>query len=230
MNVDPARSMIFIAGTREELSNYLQTVEIFDVDWLAGMSVGIYPLSTVDVELNHHRAERRFLVMRREGPLAGMFRFVPMERLGSVMVITPRKEYLAKAAGWIERLDRGAAGSGSQLYVYRVKNLEAQVLANYLSQLFSGSAVVVISSAAPILRRVWSRSPWSSVGEFNNNRQTANTRGLQGNSQSQGAARQWLGQLSRRLMAAKYASPRWWKPTRCSSRPPRASMRVSRRP
>ena len=33
----PFRSMIFLAGTPEELRNYLKTVEIFDVDWLAGM-------------------------------------------------------------------------------------------------------------------------------------------------------------------------------------------------
>ena len=44
VRVDPGRSMIFLAGTQEELRNYLQTVEVFDVDWLAGMSVGIYPL------------------------------------------------------------------------------------------------------------------------------------------------------------------------------------------
>jgi general secretion pathway protein D len=73
-----------------------------------------------------------------ESPLAGMFRFVPLERLGSVMVITYQKEYLYKAEEWIEILDRGAAGAGKQLYVYRVKNLEAPILAGYLTQLFGG--------------------------------------------------------------------------------------------
>src|SRR5690606_2926602 len=40
------RNMMFLAGTPEELRNYRKTIEIFDVDWLAGMSVGIYPLRT----------------------------------------------------------------------------------------------------------------------------------------------------------------------------------------
>ena len=35
-----------LAGTRTELENYLRTVEIFDVDWLAGMSVGVFPLQS----------------------------------------------------------------------------------------------------------------------------------------------------------------------------------------
>ena len=37
VRVDPLRSMIFLAGTQEELRNYLQTVEIFDVDRLLDM-------------------------------------------------------------------------------------------------------------------------------------------------------------------------------------------------
>ena len=34
LNADAIRNMIFLAGTPEELRNYLRTVEIFDVDWL----------------------------------------------------------------------------------------------------------------------------------------------------------------------------------------------------
>lgn len=139
VQVDQMRSMVFLAGTREELRNYMRTVAIFDVDWLAGMSVGIYPLRTVDVESIISELEGVF-GSQAESPLAGMFRFVPLERLGSVMVITYQDEYLRKAEEWIKILDRGAAGSGKQLFVYRVKNLEAPVLAGYLAELFGGEA------------------------------------------------------------------------------------------
>lgn len=139
VQVDQMRSMIFVAGTREELRNYLKTVEIFDVDWLAGMSVGIYPLRTVDVESIIGELEGIF-GSEGESPLAGMFRFIPLERLGSVMVITYQESYLTKAEEWITILDRGAAGSGKQLFVYRVKNLEAPILAGYLAELFGGQA------------------------------------------------------------------------------------------
>ena len=138
LNADTFRNMIFLAGTPEELRNYLRTVEIFDVDWLKGMSVGIFPLQTVDVESIIIELEGIFGT-QAESPLAGMFRFVPLERLGSIMVITYQEEYLYKAEEWIEILDRGAAGAGKQLFVYRVKNLEAPVLAGYLSELFGGS-------------------------------------------------------------------------------------------
>ena len=137
VNVDIMRSMIFLAGTREELQNYMQTIQIFDVDWLAGMSVGIFPLKTVDVGSITSELTAIFGI-DADTPLAGMFRFIPLERLASILVITPQPEYLEKAKEWIDRLDRGASGAGAQLYVYRVKNLEAAVLAGYLSQLFGG--------------------------------------------------------------------------------------------
>jgi len=137
LNADAFRNMIFLAGTPEELRNYLRTVEIFDVDWLAGMSVGIFPLQTVDVESIIVELEGIFGA-QADSPLAGMFRFLPLERLGSVMVITLQEDYLYKAEEWIKVLDRGAAGAGKQLFVYRVKNLEAPVLAGYLTELFGG--------------------------------------------------------------------------------------------
>ena len=137
LNADVFRNMLFLAGTPEELGNYLRTIDIFDVDWLEGMSVGIFPLQTVDVESIIVELEGIF-GSQAESPLAGMFRFLPLERLGSVMVITYREQYLYQAEEWIKVLDRGAAGAGKQLFVYRVKNLEAPVLAGYLAELFGG--------------------------------------------------------------------------------------------
>lgn len=170
VKADEFRHMIFLAGTPEELRNYLKTVEIFDVDWLEGMSVGIFPLRTVDVDSIITELETIF-GSNAESPLAGMFRFVPLERLGSVMVITFQETYLYKAEEWIKILDRGAAGAGKQLYVYRVKNLEAPILAGYLTQLFGGDPGTPTSNTpqgtlAPGLEA----ATVGSVADFNQNR------------------------------------------------------------
>lgn len=171
VSADQFRQMIFLAGTPEELRNYLKTVEIFDVDWLEGMSVGIYPLRTVDVNSIITELEGIF-GSNAESPLAGMFRFVPLERLGSVMVITFEEDYLYKAEEWIKILDRGAAGAGKQLYVYRVKNLEAQVLAGYLTQLFGGegSARPNQNRSQGTLAPGLEAATVGSVADFNQNR------------------------------------------------------------
>ena len=135
---DDARSLLFLAGTRFELRNYLQIIETFDVDWLAGMSVGLFSLDRIEVGELLPELEAVF-GEGGETPLAGMFRFLPLERLNAIMIITPNEHYLDQAQRWIARLDRSSPGAGARLWVYAVKNLEADVLAGYLSDIFGTS-------------------------------------------------------------------------------------------
>ena len=135
---DNARGLIFLSGTRTEMENYLQAVDTFDVNWLEGMSVGLFPLQRVEVATVVPELQAVF----GEGadlPLSGMFRFLPLERLNSVMVITPQPEYLEQAREWVERLDRSGSEAGARLYVYQVLNLEAAELAGYLTSVFGGT-------------------------------------------------------------------------------------------
>lgn len=147
LRADNARSLIVIAGTRRELQNYLQTIETFDVDWLAGMSFGLYTLERVEVADVIKELEAVF-GDAQTSPLAGMLRFVPMERLNAVMVITPQPSYLAQAEQWIKRLDRGGGDAGVRLYVYDVQNVKAIDLADRLNEIFTGQ-----SSGRPRERR-----------------------------------------------------------------------------
>ncbi len=138
IKADNARSMIVIAGNASELQSYLETIEIFDVDWLAGMSVGMFPLERIEAKDVVPELEKIF----GDGgatPLAGMFRFLPIERMNAVLVITPQPRYLEQAQRWLERLDRGGAEAGAQLYVYYVKNVKATDLSDNLTEIFTGS-------------------------------------------------------------------------------------------
>jgi general secretion pathway protein D len=140
ISADTARSLLILAGTPSELQSYLQTIEVFDVDWLSGMSVGIFPLERVEAKTIVPELEKVF----GEGgqtPLAGMFRFMPIERMNAVLVITPQPRYLEEAERWLSRLDRGGSEAGVQLYVYYVRNVKATDLADNLTDIFSSSRV-----------------------------------------------------------------------------------------
>jgi len=136
LNADNARSLLVLAGNRAELRNYMQIIETFDVDWLKGMSVGMFQIQRIEV--GDLITELEELLGGEDSPLAGMFRIMPLERLNSIMVITPNDHYLNEIENWIERLDRSSPEAGSRLYVYRVKNLDAEVLAGYLANVFGG--------------------------------------------------------------------------------------------
>ena len=139
INIDPNRSLLVMAGTASELQNYQQTIETFDVDWLRGMSVGVFTMQHVEVTKLLPDLLKIFGT-EGESPLAGMFRFMPIEQTNAIVVITPQPEYLKQAEEWLYRLDRGGAENSTQLYVYNVKNLKAPDLADYLSQIFLGTS------------------------------------------------------------------------------------------
>lgn len=161
VNVDAARNMLVLAGSRAELENYLHTVAVFDVDWLAGMSVGVFNMTQTEASKTVTELEKLF----GEGsntPMAGMFRFMSLEGINAVLVITPQPKYLARIKEWIERFDLGGSQAGQRLYVYEVKNIKAMDLASTLADIFGSPAPVSRSSGggsvAPGLESVEVRS------------------------------------------------------------------------
>jgi len=161
VSVDNARNFIVMAGTASELANYQHSIEVFDVDWLKGMSVGVYGLRNLDVDKVMPDLEKLF-GPTGESPLAGMFRFIPMATTNSVVVITPQPDYLKQAEIWLYRLDAGVGENGTQLYVYDVKNVKAVDLSDHLNAIYTGQVSQRSSggNVAPGLKPV-------SIGQFN---------------------------------------------------------------
>ncbi|MGQ7960129.1 type II secretion system secretin GspD [Pseudomonas sp. SP16.1] len=137
MQVDETRNLLLVAGTEEELSNIRETVRVFDVDQLRGMSVGLFRMEAADAQVVLKELEAIF-GDSAGGPLAGMVRFLPIERLNALLVITPQAKYLEDARAWVERLDRAEGGQGVSMHVYRVQHGKAETIADILTQLFEG--------------------------------------------------------------------------------------------
>lgn len=87
-------------------------------------------------------------------PLFGALRIMPVERLNSILVVTPRAAYLEEARRWIEKLDQPSDnGAEAQLFIYRVQNGNARHLASVLSGIFGASqpGAVANSGVSPSL-------------------------------------------------------------------------------
>ncbi len=136
--VDPARNLLVMAGTPGELANYARTVRTFDVDWLKGMSVGVFSLQRAGVEEVTPKLESLF---GKDGntPLAGMVRFIPIKRTNALVVISTQPDYLREVGDWIHRIDQGG-GNEPRLFVYDVRNVKASDLARYLGQIYGSSS------------------------------------------------------------------------------------------
>ncbi len=137
VGVDSARNVITLAGTSSELANYERTIQTFDVDWMASMSVGVYPLQGGNAAKVVADLERVF-GEQSKSPGAGMFRFMPLESANAVMVIAAQPGYLDRIQQWIDRLDGGGGGGGSRLYTQELRYISARDLAQRLSEVFGG--------------------------------------------------------------------------------------------
>ena len=156
VNVDSGRNVITLGGTRAELENYLRTVEIFDVDWLSGMSVGVFPIQSGKAEQVAADLEKVF-GEESKTPSAGMFRFLPLENANAVLVITPQVRYLDQIQRWLDRID--TAGGSARLFSYELRYIKARDLAERLSEAFASSGNRGASSPASLapgaIRRSW---------------------------------------------------------------------------
>lgn len=137
IRADELRNMLILAGGEKELRHLIETIDIFDVDWMSGMSVGLFTLHSTDVKTLYSEIEKLF-GDKTMNPLAGVVRLVPIERLNALLVVTPQREYLEQARLWVERLDRvGGSDGGTRLFVYPVQNGKAERLATLLGSIFS---------------------------------------------------------------------------------------------
>jgi len=151
VRIDNVRNLLMLAGTRNQLDGWLDLVSTFDVDMLAGMSVGIFPLENASVE-EVYDALQSLLASGGEGEAGGwaqMIRVIPVTRLNAILVVTPRAHYLDTVQTWIRRMDEIDTADGEmRLYVYPVQNSSAERLAELLNGIYSSGGAVSRSDSS----------------------------------------------------------------------------------
>ena len=139
LRVDSARNLLVVASAGADLDRLLETIEVFDVDRMTGMSVALFTPDFVDASTLADDLER-LLNDPDRGLMPGLVRFIVVERINGLMVVTSRAEHLVRVREWVHRLDRNTGDATPRLFIYRVQNGKAVDLANMLSELFNAGA------------------------------------------------------------------------------------------
>jgi len=148
LQADTARNLLIVSGTQHDIEAFSHLASVFDVDWMRGMSFGLFPLhqgnaTSVALELN------TIMNTTHDGPLGGVVRIVPIERINAILLVSAQQAYIQQAKDWIQRLDDGLDESAPQPYVYYVQNSRAADLAKVLGQMFGGNVRTVGPTTAP---------------------------------------------------------------------------------
>ena len=142
VQADDARNILALKGSPAEIESMLDSISVFDVDVMKGMSFAVVPVKTPQPEKMVDELKAIFAA-DKEGPLKGRVRFIANTRLGAILVVTSQPSYLPRAQTWIRRLDAKAAGSERQLHVYQVQNRPVAELATVLQSMFANEMKVV---------------------------------------------------------------------------------------
>jgi general secretion pathway protein D len=138
VRADIPRNLLLIQGTGAERRSAVDTAVSFDVDWMRGQSVGIFPISSggpapIIAELE------KIVDSGENGLSQNVIKFQPVARLNAIMVVSKKPELLRTAATWIKRLDH-ADTARTSVHVYRVKYGEARQIARVLTDMFIGGS------------------------------------------------------------------------------------------
>ncbi len=151
LQADGTHNVLIVSGPAADLAGFADLVRQFDVDWLAGKSLGIYPLH-IGTAKDVADEVQQILQGNSNGPtpLSALVRVVPIQRLNAVLVISTQPAYLLQVKSWIDRLDYGNDETTPKIFEYRVQNSRAADLAQVLSRLLSpGSVQTAGAQTAP---------------------------------------------------------------------------------
>lgn len=146
VRVDSTRNMLLIQGSGAERRAAIDTALSFDVDWMRGQSVGIFPVQNSNPE--PIIAELEKILDSKEGGFSqDMVKFQPIARRNAILAVTSKPGLLRTVETWVRRLDT-ADPTRVAVHVYRVKYGEARQLARVLNDVFGGGSSGSFETAA----------------------------------------------------------------------------------
>ena len=146
VRVDTSRNILLIQGTGPERRAAIDTALSFDVDWMRGQSVGIFPVQNSNPE--PVIAELEKILDSKEGGFSqDMVKFQVIARRNAILAVTSKPAMLRTVEQWIKRLD-AADATRNGVHVYRVKYGEARQLARVLNDVFGGGSTGSLETPA----------------------------------------------------------------------------------
>jgi general secretion pathway protein D len=138
VRADATRNLLLVQGTGPERSTAVDTAMTFDVDWMRGQSIGIFPVANSGPE--PIIAELEKIVDSGENGLnQSLVKLQPIARLNAIMVVTKKSALLRTVASWIKRLDRSDS-TRTSVHIYKIKYGDAKQMARVMTDMFGGGS------------------------------------------------------------------------------------------
>ncbi len=131
-------NLLALSGSNSKINKVKELARSFDVNWLKGMSIGLFPVDNTSAETIRGELVELFGQQIDESQAQAM-RIIAIERSNAIMVIANHNDSVKMIGDWVERLDKSGGASNQAFFVYRVQNGRATDLAKLLESMFGNT-------------------------------------------------------------------------------------------
>ncbi len=146
--VQDAGNVLLITDRQSNLRKLLDIINIFDSNAFEGDRVRILPVK--NGQAKDVADDLRTVVSGYSfSDKSSTVRFLPLDRLNSILVVASNADIFPEIEKWMDRLDKSpSTGGGTKTYVYRCKNTRATEIQKVLSALYGQATAGTESNAA----------------------------------------------------------------------------------
>jgi general secretion pathway protein D len=136
ITADSGRNALVINGDAAVRQTLVSLVRAFDIDILAGQSYALFSVGDGNPGQLAGELEKVFQ-SQGEGPLGGLVRVLPMERVNAVLVVSSQPRYIDAAKRFVGLMNRVEDATARTWHVYYVQNGQSADLELLLQRAFT---------------------------------------------------------------------------------------------
>jgi general secretion pathway protein D len=136
ITAEPGRNALIVSGDSAVRQTLISLIGAFDIDVLAGQSYALFPADKSTPDKIAGELEKVFRT-EGEGPLAGVVRVVPMQRVNAVLVVSTQPRYIDQARRFLGLERRVEDATARAWHVYYVQNGQSTDLEALLQRAFT---------------------------------------------------------------------------------------------
>ena len=131
-------NLLFIQDSRRNMRRTMELIQLFDSDAFANQRVRLFPVKNTKPSDLVKDLDNVLKAVSLDGK-ATTVRFLPVDRINTLIAVAPNPGVFDTIADWLAKLDvpvKLAAGGGSENHVYRLRYGRADCVAMALNQLY----------------------------------------------------------------------------------------------
>jgi general secretion pathway protein D len=141
-------NILMITDTSRSMKRLMELIGVFDTDTLAKQRIRVFPVENAraaDLVKDLTQIFSAYALSEKSTAV----RFIPIERLNSILVVSGNPNVYPEVQQWLGKLDQSVRKIGIQNFVYKVENGTAENLASLLSSLYGGGRLATRVGGAP---------------------------------------------------------------------------------